>query len=364
MRLCVVCPGAADLFAPAGGGAGGSERQLVLLGRELARRGHAVTFVVRRREGLSDPVFRLVPVNVRRSLAPGLRKLVHAARFWEAMERADADVYVLRGADTLALDVGLFARTRRRTFVFMAASDADFLSGGFNAGGARRVLFRQGLRLADAVVVQTDRQRALARERCRRSAVVVPNAVEIPAAVPPPGREVLWAGALRSCKRPDAVLALARALPQVPFTVVGGVPDTAEAAAARAFLREAGRLPNIRCEEARRPEAMDLFYARAALVINTSPVEGFPNVLLEGWARGRPAVTDGVDPDGAIRRHGLGIVARGPDALARAVAGLLADPARRLRMGADARRYVETRHAPGLVVDRLERVLAGLRPRG
>ncbi len=137
MNVCFVCPAAADLFAPAGGPAGGSERQLVLLGRALARRGHRVSFVVRRLDGLADPVFRLLAVPLRAGLAPGLRKLVHAARFWEAMERAEADVLVLRGADTLALDVGLFARAHRRPFVFMAASDEDFLLRSFHGGRAR-----------------------------------------------------------------------------------------------------------------------------------------------------------------------------------------------------------------------------------
>lgn len=367
MNVCFVCPAAASLFAPAGAGAGGSERQLVLIGRELARRGHRVAFVVRGSDGLADPVFRLLAVPIRTGLLPGLRKLVNAVRFREAMEQAGADVYVVRGADTLVLDVGLFARARRRSLVFMAASDEDFLLRSFHAGRGRRILFRQGLRLADAVVVQTDHQRALARRRFHRTATVVPNAVEIPPEAPPPGQEVLWAGALRTYKRPEAVLALARTLPDVRFTVVGGLPaaaGTAEVRAAQSFLREASSLPNLVCEGARRPEAMDRYYDRAAVVINTSPVEGFPNVLLEGWARGRPAVTCGVDPDGVIGRHGLGVVARGIPAMARALEGLLADPARRRRMGASARQYVEARHALGPVVDRLERVLSGGPGRG
>jgi hypothetical protein len=36
-----------------------------------------------------------------------------------------------------------------------------------------------------------------------------------------------------------------------------------------------------------------------------------PNVFLEGWARGVPALTLTLDPDGVIERHGLGSFAHG-----------------------------------------------------
>jgi glycosyltransferase involved in cell wall biosynthesis len=169
---------------------------------------------------------------------------------------------------------------------------------------------------------------------------------------------------LRTYKRPEAVLSLARALPSLRFVVVGGPPPpsagAAESGAAEAFLRAAAALPNVACAGFQRPERMGRFYARAAVVINTSPVEGFPNVLLEGWARGRPAVTCGVDPDEVICRHGLGVHARDLDGMARALEALMADPARRRRMGADARRYVAAHHATGPVVDRFEALLKRL----
>jgi glycosyltransferase involved in cell wall biosynthesis len=364
MHIAFVCPGAADLFSPGGAAIGGAERQQGLLGRGLARRGHRVTFVVREAEGLADAEVRLLAVRVRPGGVPGLRKLAHAARLWAGLARVRPDVLVTQGADTLVLDVALFARAARRPFVFLAASDDDFLLRAFHTDARRNLLYRQGLRLADAVVAQTERQRRLARERFRIDAAVVPNPVEIPAESPPPGDEVLWAGTLRSYKRPEVVLALARALPSRRFTVVGGPPPPAAGAAERkaadAFLRAAAGLPNVRCPGPQRPERMDAFFARAAVVVNTSPVEGFPNVLLEGWARGRPAVTAGVDPDGVIARHGLGIAAAGIPSMARALEALLGDPARLRRMGAAGRRYVASRHAVGPVVDRFEALLARL----
>ena len=51
--------------------------------------------------------------------------------------------------------------------------------------------------------------------------------------------------------------------------------------------------------------------SRAVASVNTADFEGMPNVLLEGWSRGVPALVLRHDPGGVISAYGLGAFAHG-----------------------------------------------------
>ncbi len=84
--------------------------------------------------------------------------------------------------------------------------------------------------------------------------------------------------------------------------------------------------------------------ARATVVVLPSYREGVPKALLEAAAAGRPVVTTDVPGcRDAIRAGETGILVppRDADALARAIAGLLSDPARARAMGRAGRALAE-----------------------
>jgi glycosyltransferase involved in cell wall biosynthesis len=97
-----------------------------------------------------------------------------------------------------------------------------------------------------------------------------------------------------------------------------------------------------------------LLHRTAALVL-PSRSENFGNVVLEAWAAGRPvAVTPEVGLAGTVRETGAGIVADGD--LGKALAGLLADPARLDEMGRRGAEAVKERFGWPAVAREMEEV--------
>ncbi len=309
---------------------GGESVQQTLLGRALARRGHEVGMVVGD-YGQADGA-RWDGILVYKAFRPDaglpVLRFLHPrwTGIWSALARADADLYYTSCA---GMQVGLlawFSRRHRKRFVFRAASDSDCDPAQLLVRYARdRWLYAQGLRSADAVLVQSAAQAAALQRNYGRRGRIAGMLVQ---AQPPAGVrdiDVLWVGNIRRVKRPDRALELARRLPQFRIHMVGGpLPGeetlfdrVSRTASDLANLKFHGRLP---CAEA------SALYSRARLLVNTSDVEGFPNSYLQAWASGVPVVSL-IDPDDVIAHQGLGIAASSPGDIADAARHLLSDAA-------------------------------------
>ena len=370
--VCFVCPtrSAAELLTGSpNADIGGAEVQMTHLASALARRGHTASCLV---AGEGCAAEQASPDGVRVITAYELTE-AHAGvswltrkwpGLWRAMSRADADVYITRGANWHTGAAVLFARLQGRSSVFWVASEDDVLAADREGGlpSHARVCFRYGLDRCDALVAQTRTQQRLVAERLGREATLIPN-MWIPAdgmapAVTRDDRGVLWVGNIRPRKRPEMALEVAALLPDVHLTMVGGPVPGAEdldervraRAAALGNVTVAGHVPHEQVHE---------FYQRAAILLHTAEVEGFPNVFLEAWGHGLPVVST-FDPDGMIASHDLGRAAQTRDGLATGITELLTERAKHEVCRLNASRYVREYHDPAAVADAAERVLRSL----
>jgi len=342
---------------------GGAERQMMLLARALAARSTRVAHVVLQPR---DPVplppeLDLViraPESDGGSLVGGLRE---AMRVWRALAAADARVTIVRMA-TPALGVaGAWCRLRRRRLVFSSANDSDFTEAA-SLGLPKRLLYRLGLRLANAVVVQSGDQVRLAREALPRlrEVVAIPSFCELPGEDGASAAEpdaFLWIGRLTAVKDPQRFLDLAAALPDARFVLVPVPPSAAPVDSSE--VREAARdLPNLTVSDPLPHRELMRLVARAAAIVNTSSVEGMPNVFLEAWARGVPVLTLRCDPDGVVAARGLGVAADGSWERFLAGARELWDTRQdRAELSRRTRAYVEEVHSIEAVAARWAEVL-------
>jgi glycosyltransferase involved in cell wall biosynthesis len=207
--------------------------------------------------------------------------------------------------------VALSAKKRRRRFVFAASSTLDTSGQGAAVPRLHRAARRAGLRLADAIVVQTEEQLEHLPRHLARKARVIRSFSSPAAEVVAAEREAfLWVGGLIDYKDPEAFLMLAERLPEARFWMIGTAREGHEQLADGVRMA-AARLPNLELLPGRPRADLLPLYARSVAIVNTSYMEGLPNTFLEAWARGTPALSLRLDPDSMITRHGLGYCAGG-----------------------------------------------------
>ncbi len=341
---------------------GGAEVQQVLLGRGLVERGHLVSFIVHdhgQMDGLRVDGIRLFKAY-RPGAGPRFVRFLHPrlTGVVSAMARADAQVYYQRGAEAETGLVASWCRHAERRFVFGAASDTNFLPDlPLVPSRVDRWLYVYGLRRADAVAVQTRKQQRMLWDWQKLPGDVVGNACAVPAMPDEelPSRDrVLWIGRYHECKRPEWLVQLARDFPSVKFMVVGA--SNAGTAFERRITDQLKGMPNVTLHGYVPYAEMDSYYRKAGLLLCTSSEEGFPNTLLEAWARAVPVLTT-FDPDGVVTDHGLGRYAEGLVALRDALGSLTLQPQHWKEAGLRARRYVAEHHSVRVTAEALGGVL-------
>lgn len=215
---------------------------------------------------------------------------------------------------------------------------------------------------ADHILVQTEHQRRLLRERFGRDGVVIRNPLCMDGAWD--GHDdrdqrdcVLWVGrADRHCKQPHLCVQLARRFPQLRFVMVMNArhPDV--------FDEIQRCLPaNVTLLERVPADQMPAWYRRARVFLNTSAFEGCPNAILQAGKYGAPVVSLAVDPDGMFAQHGCGLWADSDvHRLGSLVQAAWSDRALALRLARRMRQYLLEHHASEGRVAELARFLLRL----
>lgn len=342
---------------------GGAETQIFLLARTLARLGVRVAIVVfgaeqelpTRIDGVA-----ILPRSPYRTRRRGIEKVVETILIWKALWRARARTVVYRCAGVELGVIAVFARLTGRRLVYSSANVSDFDAQVVIEKRRDERIFEIGVRLADEIVVQTEEQIGLCRTKFGRTPTMIKSLAPLAEMHGAP-EAFLWVGRLVSYKRPLEYLALAEAIPEARFWMVGvPIPHRAgDRRIAEAVTLAAQRLPNLELLAPRPHEEIERLMARAVASVNTADFEGMPNVLLEAWSRGVPALVLSHDAGGVVRDYGLGGFAEGSlekfVALARELWQTRAD---RFEVSQRCRAYIAEHHAPDAVARRWLDVLS------
>lgn len=345
---------------------GGVEGQTSLMSRWLSSRGYRVSLLTwdegQPQKTMIDGV-EIIKMCRREDGLPGIRFFYPRwASLNRAMDLANAELYYQNCAEYVTGQVALWCKRHGRRFVYSVASDPDCDPRLPEMHTLReRILYRYGLKYADRVIVQTRRQKEMLKIGFGRDSVILP----MPCSGPqrgeyhppePPGRDhgrVLWVGRIHHVKRPDLMMEIAGALPEVAFDVVG--PPDADEVYLKNVSGRASRLPNMTFHGAVSRDRMPEFYQKASMLCCTSSYEGFPNAFLEAWSFGLPIVST-VDPGGLIQDLKLGMVGTEVRDIVTTIQKLMASPDLWREMSANARKYYLENHSVDSAMSRFERL--------
>ena len=367
--VAIYAPHSSSLYGRSGGRAGGAERQMALLAKGLAAAGYRVAHIVYpvRDAAALPPGLTLVARRPHIGDRTALGRLGEAGRIWRAFDDADGSILIVRSGTPVVGLAALYARLRRRRLIFSGANNSDFTRETFVSGGYRVRLYDIGVRLADAVVVQSEDQRTLAQRTYPqlRRVIKIPSFAEADVASAPVREPLafLWAGRCVDYKRPLRFVELAGAVPEARFVLIAvSERDVSSEALLERVRAAASGVPNLELLPPMPRTQMVELISRAVAVVNTSRLEGMPNVFLEAWAAGVPVLTLEFDPDGIIAAAGLGVAAGGSwDAFVEGARTLWTERGAREGVAERTRAYVRRVHGIPAVTSRWAELIDSLR---
>lgn len=346
-------------------GVGGAETQVFLLTQALAAQGVRVAVISYELPGGTPRHYGGVDVFTRPPQPDGgslMRKLRDAGLIWRSLAGIEAPVIVRRLAGVDVAIIGAFARLKRRRFVYSSAAVLDFDPEELFEKRRDSRLFRFGLKLVHRVVVQTEDQVAMCERTFGQRPTLIKSIAEVTADGPQlvgdrhPGDRgaFLWVGRVCAQKRPLEFVELARAVPEARFEMVatppaGRAPDP-DHRLWKDLQAEVDETENLELLAPMRRETLRQLIRRSVAIVNTADSEGMPNVFLEGWVEGVPALALRHDPGGVIIRQRLGEFAQGSkQRLAETARRMWRDGAYRARLAAYCRDYVSREHSPATI---------------
>jgi glycosyltransferase involved in cell wall biosynthesis len=349
---------------------GGAQLQQILVGRELATRGHEVVFVEddtpHKNERTIDGVQIVLKPQREGNIAyRTTRSMLDVVRM---LRDVNPDVCYRRVLHSDLLPLSVYCRLSDTRFVYGFAHDSEVTD---NPVALDRPVFdnplykhilRYALSQADQLIAQNNFQLEHARERFGDQITRIPNgypdgegdARNVLTDVGAP--MVLWVGTLRSWKQPEIVLEVADAVPEAEFIIVGG-PASDEPEVHREIKQGVATRSNVRYEGFVPYERVDDYFAAADIFLNTSAEEGFPNTFLQAWAHATTVASLSVDPDSILAGSGVGVFAEGSEeALIECIQNIIGDDEQRQTLGDTAYRYYQENYSITHIADRYEHV--------
>jgi len=358
LHVCYIAPKTYPIFNPAVGDYfGGANVDLYYLSTEMAKDEHfKSSFIVADYGQIDGEVIE--DVKLFKALDFGKGALSGLVRTWNALKRADADIYMMKCASAGVTLVTLFCKLHKRKFIYRLASTLESNGTYIKQNPVVGRLFAWSLRRATMVFAQN----AIDAENLKRTmgieAKVIPNGHRLSPMQEQKRDTILWVGRDVPIKNPERFLGLAKALPNEHFIIVCQTPNNDRHY--ENLIAQAGQIPNLQFIRHVPFNQIAAYFQRAKVLVNTSDAEGFPNTFIQASKAGTAILSFNVNPDDFLNKFDCGINCDGDFAKMVDSLKYLLTNEEYIRLGKNGRRYVEELHDITKIADQYKRLFQNL----
>jgi glycosyltransferase involved in cell wall biosynthesis len=306
---------------------GGGELQIAFIAKALARAGHEVVVVdyTTREEFTTTEGIKVYTIKNWHKGIRVFRTITHRiGGLYTTLKEQNADIYYCRIRDFRHIIAYMVSKKLKAKFILHMASDLDamnfwerfrkfYLSTSaslwwFFSGIMVEIVYPWLLRHSDLVLVQHMGQKNILLRKNIRPEVFY-NIIDL-SAIPKAtgkGKDFIYVGWLDKRKGSAELFELIRKSPMHTFKIIGPPRDKT----GHNYYEQLRKFPNVRLLGKLSHFKTLQEIADSKALINTSNMEGFPNVFIEAWAYGVPVISLNVDPGNVIVDEKLGVFAHG-----------------------------------------------------
>jgi glycosyltransferase involved in cell wall biosynthesis len=307
---------------------GGAELQIALLAKALACKGHDVVII----DPSSSESF-VTPEGIRLINIPEWNKGVRGIRLFlyripalkKALTDQNADYYYARMRTYFHYLSYKVAKKLRRKFILAIAHDIDVLSirrklkykysNNFNLFSfislqlPNDLVFHYLIKRADYITIQHSGQKINCSTKGK--VVLFPNIIDdsnFPVIEKPSKDYYIHVGTLTIIKGISNLYDLVNMLDKNnSIVIVGNAGDSKS----KKILEKLTQNKNVVFKGGLNHKETIQLIANSKALINTSNLEGFPNIFLEAWATGVPVISLNVNPGDVFSKYELGTYCNG-----------------------------------------------------
>jgi glycosyltransferase involved in cell wall biosynthesis len=358
IKVCYIAPKTYPIFNPTVGDYfGGANVDLYYIATEIAKdKRFESSFIVADYGQPDGEVIEGVKLFKALDFSKGV--FSGMVRTWQALKRANADIYMMKCASAGVPLAAWFCKSHKRVFIYRIASVLESDGTYVRQNPIVGRLFNWSLRQAPIVFAQNAVDAENLTKTMGISSRVIPNGHRLPSMQTQSRDTILWVGRDVPIKNPDRFLDLAKAVPNEHFTIVCQTPNNDRHY--ENLIAQAGAIPNLQFIRHVPFNQIDAYFQRAKVLVNTSDAEGFPNTFIQACKCSTTILSFNVNPDGFLDANGCGLCCNGDTALLISNLRFMLENNRYVEYGRQGRRYAEQHHDITKIAEEYKRLFQNL----